>query len=146
MEGVARFRDTFYRFECLYFTDHEVLKIFQPQSVRKIGGRSTERVLSGNVGLALRSEVGETGANKWLDIPASISLVPIMNFPCLIGLSTLSGSGDVEPEYAAELYSFMRNIPATRDEIDRRFGDDFFDLPRLDRLVIMARELRAIGD
>jgi hypothetical protein len=146
MEGVARFRDNFNRFDCLYFIDHEVLKLFQPQSVRKIGGRSTDRVLSGSMGFALRSEVGETGARKWSDMPASISLVPIMNFPDLIGLSALSASGEVEPDYVDKLHSLMRRLPATCSEIDRRFGPDFLTLPRLDRSMLMARELRAIDD
>ena len=142
MEGVARFRDNFSRFECLHFADQEVLKLFQPQSVRQIGGRSADRALSGNVGFVLRSEVSETDTRKWWDMPASLSLVPIMNFPDLTIHSALSEAGEVKPVYVDELHNFLRELPATCVEISRQFGDNFFSLSRLDRLMIMARELR----
>ena len=68
------------------------------------------------------------------------------NFPNLIGISAISEAGDVEPGYVDELHSFMRKLPATFDEISRRFGGDFFGLSRLDRLIVMVRELRSISD
>jgi hypothetical protein len=142
MDGVARFRDGFNRFECLFFTDQEVLKIYRPQSVRKIGGRSTDRLLMGDVGFVLRSELISSGSAKWLSLPASLSLVPIMNFPGSISLSTLHSVGGIEPGYVDELHSFMCKLPATCVEISRRFGETFFSLSRLERLMIMARELR----
>lgn len=142
MEGVARFRDNFNRFECLHFADQEVLKLYQPKSVRRIGGRSTDLVLSANVGFVLRSEVDETGAKKWLDLPASLSLVPTMNFPHLIRHSALSEEGEPAPAYIDGLHSLMRKLPATSAEICKRFGDDFFSHSRLDRVTIMARKLR----
>jgi hypothetical protein len=145
MEGVARFRDEFNRFECLYFADHEVLKLYHPQSVRRIGGRSTDRVLSGNVGFVLRSEVSETGTGKWLTMPASLSLVPIENFPDVVRLSALSAGGEIESAYTDELHNILNKLPATYIEISRRFGGNFFSLSRLDRLIILARELRAMS-
>jgi hypothetical protein len=143
MEGVVRFRDKFTRLECLYFTDHEVLKLYQPQSIRRIGGSTTDRVFSGNVGFVLRSEVSEVCTRKWLGTPASLSLVPIMNFPEVIRHSALSGAGELGQTYVDGLHSVLCRFPDSRFEISRRFGDDFLSLSRLDRLTIMVRELRA---
>lgn len=142
MDGVARFRDGFNRFECLFLNDHEVLKIYRPQSARKIGGRSTDRVLMGDVGFVLRSELINVGSTKWLSMPASLSLVPIMNFTDSISLCMPHSVGGVEPGYVDELHSFMLRLPATYVEICRRFGETFLNLSRLERLMIMARELR----
>lgn len=144
MEGVARFRDNFIRFECLHFADQEVLKLYQPKSARRIGGPSTDLVLTGSVGFVLRSEVDEAGAKKWLHLPASLSLVPIANFPDLITHSALSEEGEAAPAYIDGLHSLMRELPATRADICERFGDDFFDHSRLHRVAIMARKLRVM--
>ena len=143
MEGVARFGDNLYRFECLYFTDREVLKLYQPQSVRQIGGRSTDRVLSGNVGFVLHREVSKIGTRRWLGVPASLSLVPIMNFPALIENAALLAAGEAKPVYVDELHKFLRDLPSTCAEVRRRFGENFFSLSRPDRLMVMAQALRA---
>lgn len=137
MDGVVRFRE---RAHCTYLADGDVLKLFLPQSVRRIGGRSEDRVISGSIGFILQTDVPLKGRMSWVAQPNSLSMCPLANFPWIITHSALSGS-NVLPEFVEGLHSILNALPRTMEEIERDLGSDFLSFTCLDRLPIMVRFL-----
>jgi hypothetical protein len=142
MDGVVRFREGG---DCLYLGEDDVLKLYQPQSVRRIGGRTSDRVLSGYIGFALRAEVTlDKGFQRRVPLPPSLSTCPMMNFPRLVRYSALV-DGDVSADFSDEVHRHFRALPSTLTDVERCFGAGFFDLDRLERLHIMVPFLRALS-
>jgi hypothetical protein len=140
MDGVIRFRE---RMECVYVADRAVLKLYLPRTRRRIGGRPGDRALVGSIGFVLRSELSEEGGRSWLPRPNSLSICDLMNFPSIIMNSALSDSGDIAPEFMAQINDGLSALPGTIAEIEHDLGSDFLSRTSLARVPIMARHLRA---
>lgn len=141
MDGIIRFRQGG---QCVYVAEPHILKLYQPRSVRRIGGRSTERVQSGDIGFALRSDLPPIQSMRGpVDRPASLSMVSIANLPNLVRLSAMSKTG-VGAEFAAELRRHVRALPGNLEEIRQKLDKDFLDRSPVERAVILARFLRAL--
>ncbi|GAA0861114.1 hypothetical protein GCM10009115_02440 [Sphingopyxis soli] len=143
MHGVLRFREGA---DCACTADGDVLKLFQPQSLRRLGGRPGDRRLGGNIGLVLRSDLPVKGRPSWRAPPVSLAMCPIANFPWLSAHSALS-SEDVSPAFVQGLQQLIQKLPRTVPEIERDLGCDFMNVPVIDqgqRLIRLLREVRSV--
>ena len=140
MDSVVRFRE---RLECAYVADRDVLKLYHPRSARRLGGQPEDRILTGSIGLVLRSEFSSEGSRAWLARPASLSMCDLMNFPTIVACSALPESGDIGPAFVSALRKLLSALPNTVADMKRSFGDDFLERPPLDRIPAMTQFLRA---
>lgn len=139
MDGVIRFRD---RGECVYEASEEVLKLYRPRSVRRTGGRSSERALMGELGFVLRTELPALdGAQRLLAPPSSLTLCPIMNFPKIVRYSAVDDDG-VSLEFVEEVRKHLHVLPGTLAGIRNAFGASFLQEPELGRLPVVANFIR----
>lgn len=140
-DGVVRFRDFA---DCVFIADRETLKLFAPKSVRRLGGQSTDRVLSGYIGFALRAELGPLREKRRLGRPPSLTVCAIENLPELFRHAALR-EGEVSREFADELRWLLQSLPATRPDIEAKFGADFLSKPSIDRVRGLADFLRSVS-
>ena len=130
MDSVLRFREGA---DCACTADGDVLKLFQPQSIRMLGGRPGDRRLCGNIGFVLRSGLPAKGRPSWRLRLASLSMCPIANFPWLSAHSALSDN-DVSPAFVEGLQELLQKLPRTTDEIERNLGRDFLNSSGVERV------------
>jgi hypothetical protein len=141
MDGVIRFRD---RGECIYFADQGVLKLYRPQSARRVGGRADERNMSGDIGFVLQAELPpEAERHRPVAGALSLSLCPIMNFPAIVRFSAVTND-KASGEFVAELRRHLKALPNTLAGIRKHLGSDFLDRSPLDRVSVLAAFLRTI--
>jgi hypothetical protein len=138
MDGVARFASG----RCVYADCGEVLHLFRPKARRPVGGRQAERVLLGDIGFVLKAECADPAAKlRMTRDPASLTFCPLMNFPEIVSVSTLSGN-EISAEFANGLRRYLSAIPTTLQGIESNLGPNFLDLIGLERVPILARFLR----
>ena len=141
MDGIVRFRE---RLECAYMADRDVLKLYHPKVMRRIGGQPRDRVLMGSIGIVLRSELSDVSSRTWVARPKSLSMCDLMNFPTIAAKSALSDSDDVVPEFASDLQRLLSILPNTAADIGQSFGNDFLERSPLDRIPVIANFLRTM--
>jgi hypothetical protein len=143
MDGIVRFHQGG---DCVFLAEADILKLYQPQSARRIGGRSVDRVLGGYIGFALRSEVGlGLSSQRRAARPPSLSLCPVMNFQEIVRASALV-DGEISTEFADAIRRHLNALPSTLDDVERGFGAGFFTLEPFERVPIMADFLwRVVG-
>jgi hypothetical protein len=140
MDGIIRFRDLG---DCLFLLDGDMLKLFRPSSVRRLGGLPGDRYMSGGIGFAVRAQITDLApARKRVLVPPSLTLCPLMNFRHIPIVDIVDGS--VPTEFSIALVRHLRAIPCSLSEMEAAFGNDFLDRPRLDRLSILVDYLRAL--
>jgi hypothetical protein len=140
MDGVLRFREYG---DCLYSAEDEVLKLYRPKSVRRIGGRTGDRVQMGDIGFVLRADVAALPASRPLTPPSSLSICPLMNLPELVRFAAIS-DGHVSDEFVTELGRYLRALPSTNEQIRTRLGEEFLSRNALERVPVLARFLRSV--
>jgi len=139
MDGVICFRDLT---DCAYKAEGEVLKLYAPQSIRRLGGKPGDRTLQGYIGFALRTDVvPPNGPRARIPKPDSLTLCPIANFPWILRHS-LFVDGRVVDEFATHLHKLLDAIPQSIEEIEKGLGRDFLTDASLDRMVLLIRFLR----
>lgn len=137
---VIRFRDLG---DCLYLLDGETLKIFQPQSVRRIGGRPDERYMSGAIAMALKAEIADLAPKRLrIATPSSLVAAPIMNF---LGIPIVDiEDGEVPLEFVHAIKRYLGAMPSSVGEMNAAFGADFLSRDKMNRFSILVKYLRAL--
>lgn len=140
--GVVRFRDLG---DSLYLIEGEMLKIYQPRSVRRLGGRPDERYMSGAICMAIKAEVPDlTPQRKRLATPPSLTFCPIMNFGGIPIVDIIDGA--VPPEFTRGIKRYLGAMPCSLAEMDAALGRDFLSKSGIDRCVAMVDYLRTLPE
>ena len=142
MDGVVRFREGMG--DWLYVDTGELLTLFRPKPKRPIGGRINQRVLSGDLGLAVKPEhFASYDSRTLLDPPPTLAVCPVINLPRLVSLSTMDDDGQISQEFVRELKRLLGAMPKRVEDLQSVFGGDLLALTPLERLTALVVHLRS---
>lgn len=133
---------SFRHFDCLVFARGEIIKMFLPMSVRVLMGTSANRRVSGDLLVALESELHELRppSKRW-EISNVLFAAPIENFPELISHSLLK-DGAVGAEFLKGIENLLAALPDNRSDWENRIGkrDSFQNVGHNSAVIKFLRE------
>ena len=125
---------SFRHFDCLLFSDGEILKLYCPRFARVLGGRPTDRRVFGNLLVIFRERLTPLKSRlRRYDFSDALLLAPDANFPDLI-LHSLLADGVLDGEFFRRIAQLFQALPDDRAGWHREFSDRFFEMSSLDRM------------
>jgi hypothetical protein len=133
---------SFQHYDCLVFNRGDCLKLFKPFSKRALGGTPQERLVIGDLLVIFEQDLERLRPpSKRFKFTSFVTSAPISNFTSIVEYSRIENNR-LDDYFFIRVKSLLDALPNNRAEWLKEFGDDFFNVSKIDRCIKTVDYLR----